>query len=456
MKIEKNNDNFMNSRTTKLLLVFIFILNISRSFAQNWDSIKTVTKPVLYLNQEFEEPYRQPLSSLGWEDGVHLSSDGLYLYCTYMPLDLLSFSLNSTLPNDFSKQYNRSAPEYGMDFKTNPIGANEWLHSDILYAHRASVLDEFTTWELSDMSRVFYSEGAPTPMASDRDSIDWITFTSNDSPENNSDIWIIKNTIANPKGLGEALPQPITSSFNEDNPHIIRLGAQNLVLFFDSDNRPNGKGDIDLWYSVSSDNGTSWSEPVNVASINTEDKEHQPFLHLDQGNWYLYYSAYHTDGKLAIFRAKQQTVNNWNSWGEKELVLSSGNAAGIGEPTLSKKGDLSFVVVCEDPDKKSSFNRFDSDPWMMRKKNLTTSSEGVTENISRVYPNPVNDFLVIEFMKPTSGLMVLDVYGNKKNVAEFTKDQDNINLDVSSLPAGIYTIILKQEMDLEQLRFVKQ
>ena len=89
--------------------------------------------------------------------------------------------------------------------------------------------------------------------------------------------------------------------------------------------------------------------PLNISSVNTANQEHQPHLYNDGTDWYLYFSATHTDGKLAIFRAKQQMSGDWDSWGTKELVIGAGNSAGVGEPTLTSSGDISFVVVYENP-----------------------------------------------------------------------------------------------------------
>ena len=50
------------------------------------------------------------------------------------------------------------------------------------------------------------------------------------------------------------------------------------------------------------------------------------------------------------------TTNNWNSWWISELVVSVGNYAGIGEPTLTKNGDISFFLVYEDPNANSIYN----------------------------------------------------------------------------------------------------
>lgn len=424
---------------SKLNIVLFTLLLPVVSFCQNWISIKDTISPVIELTAEYDSIYRQPLSGLGWEDGLHISENGLHLYCTYVPIDLLSFSLNGDLPNNFSSNYLRGAPDFGMDLTSNPLSAPEWLHADILYSSRNSVLDSFTSWQLSDMARNFYSEGAPAPLfGSGTNPVEMMLFTSNDNATNNMDIWMISNTSSNPVGVGAALPSPINTKYNEDNPHLTRIQGDTLIMFYDSDNLPGGVGDIDLWYTTSFNGGMIWNNPVNVSSVNTNSKEHQPFLHYDLSNrkYFLYYSAYHTDGKLAIFRRRQLATNDWNSWSNPELVISAGNSAGIGEPTLTTNGDISFVVVYEDPIKSSAFNRFDSDPWYLRKSNLTTSIYSITQMNKRmsVYPNPSSEKIFIDTSAEIVRVEILNMMG------VLVYSGNNKIVDVNKFSAGIYTI----------------
>ena len=96
--------------------------------------------------------------------------------------------------------------------------------------------------------------------------------------------------------------------------------------------------------------------------------EHQPHLYQDgSGTWSLYYSAEQSDDRLAIYRVRQSIAGNWDSWTGKELVVGPGNTAGVGEPTLTSKGDISFVVIYENP-QGTKTDRFDGDPWFLPKK----------------------------------------------------------------------------------------
>ena len=48
-----------------------------------------------------------------------------------------------------------------------------------------------------------------------------------------------------------------------------RIDALNLVLFFDSEDRPRTGGEVslDIWYSLSIYNEANWSIPENASSI---------------------------------------------------------------------------------------------------------------------------------------------------------------------------------------------
>lgn len=338
--------------------------DMNDSTSRNWDQIKRKAQLYVAFPKEYETPYRQKLSILGWEDGVHISRDGLNLYCLYAPADVLSYILHKAA-QDKLNIYKRG-PDFGMDLVTGPLGPSPtgWMHADILYSHRDSSSEPFSSWRLSGMARPVFTEGAPNPLFKDPKNIELMLFTSQDNPTYNTDMWVIHNTKANPSGKGKPLPYPVNTNYNEDNPHLERIDGDNLVLFFDSDNRP-GSGSHDVWYNLSINNGKTWSEPVNVTSVNTKEQDHQPHLFRDKkGRWYLYFSAMNSDGKLAIFRARQSIPGDWNSWVEKELVIGAGNTAGVGEPTLTEQGDISFVVVYANPNGTDT-DRFDADPWFL-------------------------------------------------------------------------------------------
>ena len=331
----------------------------------SWDAIKANTS-LSFNTAEYQTPFRQNISNAGWEDGIYISRDGLHLYCTYVPGDLLSWTLDSSDPSAFSP-YLRG-PDFGMDMITNPAGKTSWAQADILHAQRSSIVETFGSWSLSAMARAVFSEGAVVTAEVSGGTAEFFLFTSNDkSPTYDTDIWAYTGSTMQPSGTGSPLAGFPHTTYTEDNPHIERISTGTLVLFFDSNNYPGGNGSHDIWYSLSTDNAASWSTPLNLSSVNTVAQEHQPHLFNDGSTWWLYFSAMHTDGKLGIFRARQQSADNWNDWSVRELVIGAGNSGGVGEPTLTSNGDISFVVVYEKPDG-APYNRFDADPWFMKRK----------------------------------------------------------------------------------------
>ena len=332
--------------------------------SSKWSGIRSQAAPVVIATAEFAAPRPQPVAVDGWEDGIFISRDGLHLYATYAPADLLSFVLAGGPGVVQSAAYLRG-PTFGMDLLTNPVGAATWIHAYIVHASRPSVHQPFSTWRLSATARPSFSEGAVAALAGSG-GWDLFAYTSNDhAPDYKAHIVLARQVPVDPAaGSPIFLPAPVTTATSQDNPHVERLDASHLVLLFESDDRPGGPGAKDLWLALSADDGASWSEPQPLASVDTAADEAQPHLHRAvDGSWWLYFSAMNpTDGKLGIFRSRQTTAGNWDSWGPREAVIRAGNTAGIGEPSLTAAGDLSFVVVSEDPSGPST-DRFDADPW---------------------------------------------------------------------------------------------
>ncbi len=322
--------------------------------------------PKLELDVEFKTPIKINLANDGWEDGLFVSQDGLYLYATYIPADMLSFVLNGDEVENYEKY--SMGPKLSIDFESNPVGASyPWYHSELIYAKRDSINQNFSEWKLSSKSRSIFSEGAPELLFGENNEFELMAFTSNDKhPTYDTDIWIDYSENQFSQELG--IPITINTNYNEDNPDLFRINDEEIILFFDSDNNPNNVGSHDIFFSISKDNGKNWSEATNQISINTNSKEHQPHLYENEkGEYYLYYSAYNDENKLSIFRVKQKEKNNWNDWENKELVISPGDKfLGLGEPTLTKNGDLYFVLV-EELNNSNEYNNYDSDPWFIEK-----------------------------------------------------------------------------------------
>lgn len=421
-------------------LIFLLLFVYSFIPAQvNWPQTKATTTLQVAIPSEFGMPLPQPLSVNGWEDGIFITRDGLHLYCIYLPLDALSWTLNGA-PCHFAPY--QKGPLYGMNFTTTPVPAcSTWMHGDVLYASRASTNQPFTAWNRTNLGAPVFSEGAPQLSLNSNTLADLFVYTSNAQPPYKTDIRLIRNEGINPVTTGSLLPFPVTDTTTEDNPHIERLSASQLVLFFDSPDRPGASGGLDLWVTQSNNDGLSWSVPLPVNSLNTTLNEHQPHLYKDAlNNWWMYYTAPDQSGKYAIYRAQQTISNNWDSWGPKQMVLGPGNSAGIGEPTLTQNGDLSFVVVHQDPNG-SSTDKFDADPWFLPKVVTTGKAEQITTAFRfSVYPNPSRETLVVKstMVMDRVRLILKDLSGRERSVKEWTGRE--IHVERNGLETGVYLL----------------
>jgi hypothetical protein len=340
--------------------------------ATGWDAVKRQQTPHCDIATEFGAPERQPLATLAWEDGLYISRDGLALYCTYVECDLFKF-LTDGLHFEQMWRYKRG-PDIHQDL-ANPLpghGGEPWCHGDVAMSVRASKNVPFGPWKLSKLHDKFFNLGGAVGIArpGHPEIFDYFAYT--DDSRDGVKIKLMRNVgreLADTKN-GVWLPDNVDNQqFHEDNPHIERpdpIRPNHLVLFFDCDNRP-GSTKHRIYYTMSEDGGTVWSNPVLVSSVTQGMDEMQPHLFQSRGQWWLYLAAMNAaDGKLAIFRYKQGTPGDWNSWKDKELVVDAGTAAAVGEPTLTDDGDLSFVVVTVNRTGGTDTDMYDCDPWIVR------------------------------------------------------------------------------------------
>ncbi len=182
---------------------------------------------------------------------------------------------------------------------------------------------------------------------------------------------------------GTVTPVSISSTINgagaQDNPHLERLSATNLVLLYD--NHGAGDPDTEIRYSLSTDDGLNWSTPQLLSSINTSTSEemHGHLFQDGTGDWWIYFASTRA-GYLEIYRAQHLDNNltgNPDAWGTAERVLSVGTVSGnygavigLGEPTLTSDGDLYFgVVYAKNPTDQTDFDAYEMDPWYVPRVN---------------------------------------------------------------------------------------
>jgi len=434
------------------LLAIYGIANAQISPVSVWDSIKSNTMPTVEptFASEFGIPYKQPLADYGWEDGLQISPDGLNLYALYSPMDLLSwyvyFSTNLTLPicslvgnMSYMRTY---AQPYGMDFVTNPFGCDSFANIDILYSHRNSLTDSFASWQLSGVARAGAIEGSPAPLFSQTNpnNLDLFMFTGN------NDIWKIKNTTKNPSGINTALRlpspiNPVTDEFNADNAFLEWINTDTIILIYEKYTDPAFR---DFMFTLSTDTGNTWNIPQTITTItNSLGHIEHPCLHKDNSNqWWLYFSI----DNSYIARAKQLIVGNWDSWDTPEMIISKGNALAVGEPTVTKNGDISFVVAYQNNVINDSTDIYDLDPWFLPKMVSVNITEHKKQVQFSVYPNPFSFKTTLKANKnlKDATLTVYNSYGQTVKQIKNISGQTAI-LHRDNLPSAVYFILLTED-----------
>lgn len=407
----------------------------------NWPQIKANATFKIADTSTYNYPEILSINLGGWEDGLYISRDGKNLYSTYLPIDVLSW-VNDWYPCiDFNPYYR--GPLLGIDTVYNIFGCTNYMHSDIVKAARSDTSYSFNQWQPSNLKNPMTFDGAACGVLLTPDTFDVFVFTT-DNGNTGMDIMFLKNVPTNPN-YAQAVPI-LSSPQQEDNPHIERLSNGDLLLFFDRDRF--------IYYALSSDNGVSWTIPTLITNVINDQAPYdiQPHLWNDGTDWWVYFCADDSLGFRSIYRSKQTITNDWNSWAPKELVLSPtginggfGNVIGIGEPSLTEWGDLYFVTVYGNTMQPDTTDVFDCDPWVMKRKQPIVS--GISnQNISKIhfiiYPNPTKGSVYIEFPTPIDDTIeIIDISGRVLYYKHL--NGQNIELDVSNLPRGMYLLKLK-------------
>ncbi|MBK9336847.1 MAG: hypothetical protein IPM98_09770 [Lewinellaceae bacterium] len=136
----------------------------------------------------------------------------------------------------------------------------------------------------------------------------------------------------------EKLPKTINlKGFTTTQPFLCTLpGEQTETLFFVSD-RPGGKGKKDIWFSRIEDG--KFSEPVNLAALNTDANDVTPFYHTQTGALYFSSNGRQGLGGFDIYRSAYNT-GQWAAPEHLPIPLNS-NANDVFY-SLSENGRLAF------------------------------------------------------------------------------------------------------------------
>jgi hypothetical protein len=337
------------------------------------------------------------------------------------------------------------ANTYGIDLVTNPFGCDSFPNIDILYSHRHTLIDSFLFWQLSGIPRPGSIEGGPATLFSETDSsqLDLFCFTGN------GDIWMIRNTTANPTGIDNAirLPAPInpdSTEFNADNAFLERINGDSIILIYEKYTNPSIR---DFMFTLSADTGNTWSIPKTITTItNSLGHIEHPSLYKDNSSneWWLYFSIDYT----YITRARQAIAGNWDSWDTPENIIYKGNALSLGEPTVTKNGDISFSLAYINTVINDTTDVYDLDPWFLPYITATGINNIVNDNQVKLkaQPNPFSYYTTLQTDKilKDATLTVYNIFGQQvkqiKNISGQT-----IVFQRDDLSSGLYFIRMTEE-----------
>jgi len=432
-------------KVTILIVIFSLIIMCFSSVAQpNWTAIKN-NATFIVPDTTYEIPYLQPLNIGGWEDGLYISREGQTLYSYFLPFDVFSLYSDWVLnPYCFNSQPYYRPPLLNNDTVSNPWGCQNFFQGDIIISIRNNGTSPFNSWQPSNLIRPISNEGAPCAVSLTQDTLDVFVFTQNRNDVDDMEIMFMKNIPNNPSYTSAV---PILSSFAaEDNPHIERLNDTTLLIIFDRDRF--------MYYSKSFDNGTTWQTPTLISQVLNDQSPYdvQPHLWNDGTDWWVYFCADNLQGKRCIYKSKQQINGNWNSWSTKELVIEPstitgnyGTIIGVGEPSLTQWGDISFVVIYGDLSSSDTTDVFDCDPWFLPKigSPLGIAKFQEKEFSISVFPNPTSDILTIK--STNTGTHKINIYNSLGHLMRTILLDKEVTIDVSHYPKGIYFIKLPKK-----------
>jgi hypothetical protein len=134
---------------------------------------------------------------------------------------------------------------------------------------------------------------------------------------------------------GKKLPDHINKSgYTSTQPHVRFDKDKNLEILYFVSNRPGGKGDLDIWYTIIDSLG-NYSEPVNFTEINTNQDDITPYFHSKTKTLYYSSKGHLGMGGYDVYSVKE-TNNKW------------GIPKNMGVPVNSSFDDVYYTITDRD------------------------------------------------------------------------------------------------------------
>ena len=226
-------------------------------------------------------------------------------------------------------------------------------------------------------------------------------------------------------GEPEKLPPVINDpNYTSTQPAIGRTVSSDREIIYFVSNRPEGKGGLDIWYSIWNDEKNLYSTPRNLGSrINTAGDEMTPFYNASKRTLYFSSTGLPGIGGLDIFKA----FGSRNKWEDIE---------NIGYPINSSFDDLYFTISRRQEDGFFVSNRPDS-----------LVSETCCDDIFYYHWNDFIRITVTGAIYPFEQ----DRFGRKKDLSNF----DFMNPDASIKPLeGAKVALYIMDEDTKEYTFM--
>ncbi len=222
----------------------------------------------------------------------------------------------------------------------------------------------------------------------------------------------------------EKLPPLINDpNYTSTQPALGRTAKTNREILYYVSDRPDGRGGLDIWYTVWNDKKQLFSKPRNLGfKINTAGDEMTPFYNLSTRNLYFSSNGLPGIGGLDIFKAFGER-NRWS------------NINNLGYPINSSYDDLYFTV-----NKSGEFGFFVSN----RPGGKSINNETCCDDI---YYYRWNEFIHIS-VTGTIYPFEKDRFGRKKDLSNF----DFMNPDSSIKPLD-HAVIALYMLDKETKQY---
>jgi len=453
-------------KTKLLTLCLTSSIIVALAQGPQWDSIKANYQPIIGFPSEYETPYIQNHANGGWEDGIYISRNGLHMYTFYSPVDIITYA--GDIDTSQACEYPVIAPYWrgpmiGVDTATTIGPCTHWLHSDVVHASRTDGSSSFSPWTPTDINDQLYYEGAPQVIAKSNDSLDAFLYTRTTSGY--VDIYIMRDITYNPTDIGKIIDTINIKSPSgaEDNPHMEKINDSTYVLFFDD--TYNGNTNMEIYFSMSTDGGNTWQPAQQVTSLSSTAEDIMPHLWYDGTDWWIYYATSDpgiTDGRLHIVRRKQTNQGDWLNWGSPQVVINPGSISGgfgevlgVGEPTLTQWGDISFSVIYGNSSSMDTTDLWDSDPWFLPRKGsaLSIESKEVSHTVEfYLYPNPANQSVTINTSIRKGLVQVISITGQVVQTEQL--NNGNTVISTTKLPSGMYIIQIDGESEMTRKKLI--